>query len=91
MYAFGRRPERGTGNEQPSRARPPAGGQRGDPKNLRGSDENGTEAAAVTSVGAGGAERPEPSQDFIVDHPFVAVIRDDQTGAVLFVGQIVDP
>jgi len=54
--------------------------------------ENGTEAAAATSVkGLVGAERPQTIIDFIVDHPFIAIIRDDSTGALLFAGQIMDP
>jgi serine protease inhibitor len=28
--------------------------------------------------------------DFIVDHPFLAIIRDDNTGALLFAGQVMD-
>jgi hypothetical protein len=33
----------------------------------------------------------EPPIPFIVDRPFVSVIRDTATGAILFVGQITDP
>jgi serpin B len=54
-------------------------------------DERGTEAAAATLVGmeAGGMP-PEPTA-FHVDRPFVFVIRDDATGAVLFFGRVLDP
>jgi len=52
--------------------------------------EQGTEAAAATSVGVVPAA-VQLAQEFVVDHPFIAVIRDDHTGALLFVGQIVDP
>src|SRR5579863_2266661 len=54
--------------------------------------EEGTEAAAVTSIGiqatsvhVGGVVQ------FVADHPFLAVLRDDQTGAILFMGQVSDP
>jgi serpin B len=58
-------------------------------------NEEGTEAAAVTKVemdagAAPPAVRVEPKR-FIVDRPFLVVIRDETTGATLFVGQIVDP
>ena len=51
-------------------------------------DEVGTVAAAVTGVGiqAQGAVRP-----ISFDHPFLFLVRDTQTGVVLFAGQIVDP
>jgi serine protease inhibitor len=26
-----------------------------------------------------------------IDHPFIYLIRDSQTGAILFIGQVVDP
>lgn len=55
-------------------------------------NEAGTEAAAATAVvmaRAGGA--PPAATPFVVDHPFVFVIRDLGTGAVLFMGRVVDP
>jgi serpin B len=57
-------------------------------------DEEGTEAAAATAVVAAGAiELPakKPPVVFNVDHPFLYVIRDMTTGAVLFLGHVVDP
>ena len=57
-------------------------------------DEAGTEAAAATAVvvEAGSAA---PSGDgpieMIVDRPFVFVLRDRATGAVLFLGRVADP
>jgi serpin B len=58
-------------------------------------NEKGTEAAAVTAVGVlitgtGFITRPPPIE-FIVDRPYFVAIRDDKTGALLFLGQIVDP
>lgn len=51
-------------------------------------DEKGTEAAAVTSVEMGATSIPE---SFRVDRPFVFVIHDLHSGAILFAGKIVDP
>jgi serpin B len=57
-------------------------------------NEEGTEAAAATAmmatVGAAPGPRPEPPV-FRADHPFVFLIRDERTEAVLFLGRIVDP
>jgi serpin B len=51
-------------------------------------DEEGTEAAAVTSVEI----RPTSiSPSFMVDHPFVFVIHENRSGTILFMGKIVDP
>ncbi|KAJ0265695.1 Serpin domain-containing protein [Hirschfeldia incana] len=52
-------------------------------------DEVGTEAAAATAM-CGGGGRPKTT-DFVADHPFLFLIREDRTGTVLFVGQIFDP
>ncbi len=54
-----------------------------------GVDEEGTEAAAATGVvmGIGG-----PSyHSFVMDHPFVFLIRDNVTGSILFIGRIQNP
>ncbi|MDM9385447.1 serpin family protein [Chlorogloeopsis sp. ULAP01] len=55
-------------------------------------NEEGTEAAATTSVGIVATSMPldEPFR-MIVDRPFLCAIRDNQTGSVLFIGSIVDP
>jgi serpin B len=54
-------------------------------------NEEGTEAAASTAVGFTLASMPEPVPTFRADHPFIFMIRDDNTGSILFMGRIVDP
>ena len=56
-------------------------------------NEEGTEAAAVTSVGivATSARIEEEPFKMIVDRPFFCAIRDNKTGEILFMGSIVDP
>lgn len=53
-------------------------------------NEEGTEAAAATAVVmvGGGISRPIM---FRADHPFVFLIRESQTGSILFIGRIIDP
>jgi serpin B len=53
-------------------------------------DEKGTEAAAATAVVIGPTSAPEPAK-LVVDKPFLFFIRDLPTGAILFVGRVVDP
>jgi serpin B len=53
-------------------------------------DEKGTEAAAATAVLVGDTAAPEPAT-LVVDRPFLFLIRDKPTGAILFVGRVVDP
>jgi serpin B len=53
-------------------------------------DERGTEAAAATAVIVGDTALPE-SVTLVVDRPFLFFIRDRPTGAILFVGRVVDP
>ncbi|CAN8324135.1 unnamed protein product [Cochlearia groenlandica] len=54
-------------------------------------DEEGTEAAAVTvTTGFGACSMPKRI-NFVVDHPFIFLIREDRTGTILFAGQIFDP
>lgn len=55
-------------------------------------DEKGTEAAAITTVeivvtGARASSLPV----FRADHPFLYLIRDRQTGALLFIGRVANP
>jgi len=53
-------------------------------------NEEGTEAAAATIVAMVAlAAREQP--EFRVDHPFVFLIRDNQTGTILFMGRMVSP
>lgn len=56
-------------------------------------DEKGSEAAAVTKVEMLILSAPPPQKPFImrVDRPFFVAIRDDGTGAVLFMGVVVEP
>ncbi|HME82101.1 MAG TPA: serpin family protein [Candidatus Eremiobacteraceae bacterium] len=56
-------------------------------------DEEGSEAAAVTSIGITmTAVRPEPPPfRMIVDRPFFCAIEDRRSHALLFVGAIYDP
>lgn len=56
-------------------------------------NEEGTVAAAVTSVTMGiGSVRP-PQEKFVmkVDRPFFFAIRDNVTGVLLFMGSVADP
>jgi len=54
-------------------------------------DEAGTEAAAATAVIMSLTAMPEEPVEVSVDHPFIFLIRDIETGAILFVGRVVDP
>jgi serpin B len=55
-------------------------------------DEKGTEAAAATAVVIGVTSAPvEEPVEVTADRPFVFALRDIETGAILFLGRIVDP
>lgn len=56
-------------------------------------DELGTEAAAATAITmrAGSAMNPEKPKEFICDQPFLCLIRDQRTGAILFLGRVSEP
>jgi serpin B len=56
-------------------------------------NEEGTEAAAATSVEMTVTSVQVPRERFrmVVDRPFFCAIRDNQSGAVLFMGAINDP
>jgi serpin B len=53
-------------------------------------DEHGTEAAAATAV-VGATTAAMVGASLIVDHPFLFAVRDDQTGAILFLGRVAQP
>lgn len=57
-------------------------------------DEKGTEAAAATGMGArvtSAGERPKVVKIFKADHPFIFLIQENATGAILFAGRVSDP
>jgi serine protease inhibitor len=56
-------------------------------------DEEGSEAAAVTTTGIRAAAVARPVEPFrmIVDRPFFCAIEDRRSGALLFIGAIYDP
>ncbi|XP_077234160.1 serpin-ZX-like isoform X1 [Tasmannia lanceolata] len=55
-------------------------------------NEEGTEAAAASAaVIALRSVSPKEPMDFVADHPFVFLIREDMTGVVLFIGHVLNP
>ena len=59
-------------------------------------DEEGTEAAAATAIVAEAAaevsqEEPPKPAVFRADRPFLYLIRDKRTDAILFLGRLIDP
>ena len=55
-------------------------------------DETGTEAAAATAVIVGVTSAPvEPPVELTIDRPFIFLIRDIETGAIIFVGRVLNP
>jgi len=54
-------------------------------------NEEGTEAAAATAVVVGLTSVAPRPLVFRADHPFLFVIRHDKTGAVLFIGRVMNP
>jgi len=54
-------------------------------------DEAGTEAAAATAVVISLKAMPGMPREVSIDRPFLFAIRDIETGAILFVGHVVNP
>ncbi len=54
-------------------------------------DEKGTEAAAATAVMMETEMEPDEPIEVRIDRPFVFLVRHRTTGAVLFVGRVLDP
>ncbi|PNX93170.1 serpin-ZX-like protein, partial [Trifolium pratense] len=58
-------------------------------------EEKGAEAAVVTLAVLNTARcarpRPRPRLDFVADHPFLFLIREDLTETILFIGQVLNP
>ena len=54
-------------------------------------DEAGTEAAAATAVIMSKTAMPSQSVEVTIDRPFIFLIRDIDTGVVLFVGRVLNP
>ncbi|MBT9164007.1 MAG: hypothetical protein DDT24_00934 [Chloroflexi bacterium] len=54
-------------------------------------DEAGTEAAAATAVVVGIVAMPPEPVEVTVDRPFIFLIRDIETGTILFVGRVLNP
>ncbi|XP_021736573.1 serpin-Z2B-like [Chenopodium quinoa] len=54
-------------------------------------NETGTEAACFTRKRFATGCAPPSSLDFIVDHPFMFMIREDHFGKILFMGTVYNP
>jgi len=51
----------------------------------------GTTAAAATGIGVIATAMPSPEQPIVIDHPFLFLLRDNVTGAILFESMVEDP
>ncbi|KAL5718089.1 hypothetical protein ACHQM5_011028 [Ranunculus cassubicifolius] len=60
-------------------------------------EEEGTRAAASTAIemdecmSLGPPSPPKEVVDFVADHPFLYVVRDDKNGMILFMGHVLNP
>ena len=56
--------------------------------------ERGAEAAAATGIVFGATSEmrePDPPAVFLADHPFLFLLRDRETGTILFAGRLTEP
>nr|XP_011465023.1 PREDICTED: serpin-ZX-like isoform X1 [Fragaria vesca subsp. vesca]XP_011465025.1 PREDICTED: serpin-ZX-like isoform X2 [Fragaria vesca subsp. vesca] len=58
-------------------------------------DENGTTAATATCAelvwSMGEPPKPKVIEEFVADHPFMFLIRENRTRTVMFMGQVLNP
>ena len=54
-------------------------------------DEAGTEAAAATAVIMEMTDIPAAPVEVILNRPFIFLIRDMETEAILFIGRVMNP
>ena len=54
-------------------------------------DEEGTEAAAVTTIGIEVTSFPPQPTQFVIDKSFIFAIRERTTNTLMFIGQVVSP
>jgi serpin B len=54
-------------------------------------DEKGTEAAAATEIGMGGGGPPNEPIIFNANRPFIYIIYEQSSSAILFIGRVLDP
>jgi serpin B len=54
-------------------------------------DYQGTTASAAIAVTFATELGVEVAEPLVLDHPFLFAIRHDATGAILFLGRVVDP
>ncbi|XP_022962083.1 serpin-ZX-like [Cucurbita moschata] len=54
-------------------------------------NEEGTEAAASTAIEISNKSLALDQINFVADHPFLYLIREDKSGTLLFIGQVLNP
>ena len=54
-------------------------------------NEEGTEAAAVTVIGVDVMDTPSVPEQFYANRPFLYLIKEQSTGAILFIGRVDEP